>query len=467
MRIGQSSAINFASEVAASFLGFVATVYLARTLGPGPLGVYFVVLAVLIWLKVIGGFGVQTAVRKRMSEAGEDGPYLTAGMVLQLAIYLLIVLVLYVTAPYVTAYVRGVSVFVLAAILLVVLLLSFVTNTLDGAHLVHVSSLLKPLERLLRSGLQVGLVVLGFELGGLLFGYAVGALVAAAVGAFLAPVRPALPERRHFEELVSYARYSWLGTLSARAFASMDTLVLGLFVSSGLIGIYEISWSLASILAVFGTSIGRAMFPEISRLSSESDLSSVSGLVTDSIRYAGLLLIPGLVGVALLGNGILAVYGQEFSRGYLVLVVLVLARLIHIYAVPFTNTLNAIDRPDLAFRIDVSFIVTNVGLNLVLVYLYGWIGAAVATAVSATVAVMLGYSAVDRLTGVTLPLGDLGRQWMAAIAMGIVIYVGEFFLPTTVPVTVALVGIGAGTYFMALYAISIDFRTTIRNNLPL
>lgn len=466
MRIGQNSAINFVSQVAASVLGFVANLYLARTLGPDTLGVYFVVVAVLIWLKILGGMGVVTALRKRLSETGDEAEYLTVGVLSQVAVFAVMATVLLAARGYIREYLRGISVPLVVGLLGLALWFQFMLAVLDGQHKVHLSSLLAPLERLVRSGVQIAAVFLGYTLSGLLFGYGVAALVAAVAGVAFARSKLAVPERRHMADLVSYARYSWLGTLSGRAFASMDTLVLGLFVADGLIGVYEIAWNLASILAVFGTSINRALFPEMSKLSSEGGAEPVGELVTSGLRYAGLFLVPGLVGAALVGDRLLAIYGEAFPRGHVVLVVLVAARLVHTYGANLINSLNAIDRPERAFRVNAVFATSNVVLNLVLVYAFGWYGAAVATSFSAGVALVLGYRSIRKFVPVDVPLREIGRQVLSAGVMGVVVFAGRGILPNRLLVTVALVLGGAAVYVSVLLGVSPEFRSVVRTNLP-
>jgi O-antigen/teichoic acid export membrane protein len=294
----------------------------------------------------------------------------------------------------------------------------------------------------------------------------VGVLVGTVLGVVLIAWSVSVPSREDVRDLTGFARYSWLSNLSNRAFASMDTLVLGLFVADGLIGVYEVAWNLASILAVFGVSIGKAMFPAMSELSSEGDLDEVRYLITDSVAFTGLLLIPGVVGGAIVGDLVLAIYGSGFTRGYLVLVVLTIARTVYAYEYQFVNTLNALDRPERAFRIDGVFVVVNVGLNLLLVWQFGWLGAAVATSVSAVVALVLGYRAVTDVADVGMPGDEIGRQIVAAGLMGVVVWAGRTVLPPTVLTGVVLVAVGGVAYFVALTGLSVRFRRVVADNLP-
>lgn len=466
MKIGQISFVTFASQIASSVFGFLATIYLARTLGPSVLGTYFLVVAIVVWLKVIAFGGVQSALTKRLSEGDEPGAYFAAGMGLFIAIYGVLVVALFLARDIVNAYIGRPVAIPITLVLLAALLLLFVSAALQGQHRVHVSGALKPVDTLSRSALQIGATVLGFGVLGLLAGYAVASVVAGLVGAFFVSWKWQRPGRRHLWSVFDYARYSWLGRLSSRTFSSMDTLVLGVFVASNFIGIYEIAWNLASLLAVFSLAIQQTIFPEISSIAEDGDRERIVALLDDAFAYAGLFLIPGLVGCLLIGDFVLRVYGPEFARGHTVLVILVTARLVYAYGEQFLNALNGLNRPDLAFRINGVFFVTNVGLNFALVAAYGWRGAAVATAVSALVTLSIGYRVLSRFISVTFPLRAVAMQILATVPMAIIIGFGRLYFEPRVLVTVGLVAIGAAVYFVALFIVSSRFRTTVVRNLP-
>jgi len=122
--------------------------------------------------------------------------------------------------------------------------------------------------------------------------------------------------------------------------------------------------------------------------------------------------------------------------------------------------------------VNVVFVAANVSLNVVLIYVYGWVGAAVATAVSVAVSLVLAYRRVDSLIDFETPVGEILRQWLAAGAMAGVVAAGLWLEETyrlvghNFAVVVGLVVIGAGVYFLALLGLSTEFRETVDRNLP-
>ncbi|WP_049893067.1 oligosaccharide flippase family protein [Natronococcus jeotgali] len=466
MRYGRTSIVNFLSQLAMSFAGFFATIALTRTLGADRYGAYVVVLAVLSWLTIAGNVGLSQAIKKRVSEAAE-GNYVVSGLLAQFVLYVLLAVVLLLARPHLNAYMGIDATLVLVGLLGARLAGDFVQNVLDGQRLVHVSSVLSPIEWTTRSVVQVALVLTGFGLAGAFAGYAVGALVAVAVGSYFLSVPRTVPTRQEFRRLKSYAQFSWLASVQGRTFLSMDTVVLAIFVANDVIAVYEIAWNVASLFAIFGSSIRRTLFPEMSRISSENGVDAeITDLLRTSLTFSGLFIVPGLVGSAIVGDVVLSIYGPEFRTGYYILLALTVARLIYSYQGQFLNTIDAVDRPDLTFRINAVFVGANLALNVALISAFGWYGAATATTVSAALGLGLGYRYARRVVDVVVPFREVLNQWLAAAAMAVVVLAGRLVLGDSLLAVVPLVGVGAAVYFGALLALSGEFRAAVERNLP-
>ncbi|MBX0294017.1 oligosaccharide flippase family protein [Haloarcula nitratireducens] len=473
MRIGQTSVVHFGSQLIASVAGFVATVYIAQELGGAVLGSYALFAAVLIWLKTGVGAGTQQTIAKRLSEIGESGPVLSAALLVQLFIFIFVSMLVLLFHNWVDSYLGFQGTGLLIIGLLALLLFSTVKAILRGEQKVHLAAVLSPLDRVIRSGVQLAVVfvgLLGGGIAGLVWGYIAGGAVASLAGLAMISSRLRRPTREDFRNVTSFSRYAWLSGIEERAFSALDTVVLGLFVGANLIGYYEVAWNLASLLAIFGDSVTKSLFPAISELGSRENRLEAGNLITDGMTYVGLFLIPGLVGVIFIGEHVLAIYGSEFTSATTVLPLLVLARLIYAYEAQLVTSINALDFPNIAFRVNLVFVGCNIALNVVLVWLYGWIGAAIATTVAAAVGLVAAYIALQRLVSFEIPLSEYLRQWGAAGTMGGVVFFIESTVVAIVPLVIlqalTLVIIGAAVYFLSLIGLSGQFRETIRDNAP-
>jgi O-antigen/teichoic acid export membrane protein len=438
MRVEQTSFVHFLFNILSSILGFVATVYFARVLGAGILGEYALLLSLVIWLKLGVQVGIPIAITKRISEGVNQGQYATAGVIIIAILCIIFSIPVLLFGNWIDIYVgRQVHRFV---ILLVVASAGFalVTSLLEGLRDVHLAGLLSPVRVTSRSLVQAGLVAVGAGLVGLLIGYFVGTLIATVLGVILVArrIQFRLPEQHHFERIFDFAKYAWIQTVGSRGFNWIDITILGLFVQSSLIGIYSIAWNVASFLSLFSNSIENTIFPEVSKLLENGDREDASRLFSNSLKYAGLFAIPGLVGGYILGDDLLAVFGDEFRAGSHILVLLIGSTLFFSYQRQFRSLLNASDYPDKTL-------------------LFSSIHS---------------YFEAIRVIKFNLPIKFIFKQLFSSGMMGtILLVVIESSIMPELPYpevrVLILVGIGAGIYFLILTVISPDFRTTIRRNI--
>ncbi len=474
MRLGQTSIVYFISKILGSALGFFATVFIVRTLGEEIYGYYSLTLAVVLWVAIGGKIGITSAVTKRVSEGTDREEFVTAGFLMGATMFGVITITVLLFHERINSYVGAPVAEFVVLLVFVDLLRGFTNAALKGHHLVHIYAPLSTAKIGIRSLAQIILVFVGFSLGGILMGYAVGGMLVGIVGLWVLKFRPSLPRKRHFVSLFDYAKFSWLGSMRGRVFNSIDIIVLGAFVSAGLVGIYAVAWSIAKFLDIFGNAISTTLFPEMSNLSAENDPSVISHLVEDALAFAGLFLIPGVVGGAIVADRLLLIYGEGIVRGGVVLVILIFALLIYTYTKQLLNTLNAVDRPDLAFRANGIFIISNIVLNILFIWHFGWVGAAIATAVSAAIGLVSAFYYADKLVPFELPKNEFGYQWGSALIMGMIVYTTRqaaeahwAWIPDYNAVfVVLLVGLGGTIYFSIYLAVSSTFRAIVLQNLP-
>jgi len=458
MRLAKSSIIVFISSQFGTVFGFIATFYIASHLGPEILGGYTVAVGLFYWMGLPAS-AIQTAVNKRLSEGTDRGEILTAGFLSTMAITLPVVAGILIFSPYVEGYLRN-PVSVETAILVVAWAISgLMSSCLIGQKRVASNSIITTLSRLTRTGFQIFLTFfMTLGVAGLIWGHSLSLFLAAAIALVINSVRPAWPSKEHFVSLYEYARYAWLGQISVQAFNWLDTVIMALFVSSGLIGIYEAAWTMASALSLVSSSISTALFPTFSELSTNNRHDEIRELLTEGLAFSGILTIPGLAGALAVGSRVLEIYGPEYGQGGIILVLLVIARLTNAYNGLFKNTINAIDRPEIGFRINAVVLGSNIILNLSLIPIFGWYGAAIGTASSATIGLFVGYYWVNQSISINIPYREIGLQIVASLIMILAVSGLSQVLGSGRIKTFVIVILAAGVYSLVLLSLS----TTIR-----
>ncbi|MFP8958344.1 oligosaccharide flippase family protein [Natrialbaceae archaeon A-CW3] len=472
MNIGKTSTVVFICKIIGSIFSFVAMIYFARLLGSGVIGQYSLILALVAWLQLIGKMGVATALKKRLSEGDDRPQFLTTGLLLIFVISIPVLITLFLLSNPLSSY-MGASYLFLVFVFPISMFFVYVESALKGDHKVHLFGILYPSRKITQSIIQLALVFfLGFGLTGMVVGYGVAAVLVGIFGLYLLKPEFNMPRKHHFESIFSYAKYSWMGSLKSRSYNDADILILGIFVSPSLVGIYAIAWTIASFMNIFGEAISNALFPEISFQSSNSQQERVSKLVSLSLSYTGLMIIPGLVGAAIIGENLLLLYGDEFVFGTKVLVLLVLCCAIYGYQKQLLNALNAIDRPDLSLKSNFIFIISNISLNIILISQFSLVGAAVATLISASLGSIISYYYLNRLIEITFPFKSVLNQSFAALLMGGVVFgihnmdpISYYNIPNTVYV-ILIVTFGAVLYFSLLIFLWKEFRMNVMKNIP-
>ncbi|QLG29212.1 lipopolysaccharide biosynthesis protein [Halorarum halophilum] len=463
-KLVKSSIGSFAAQTGLSLVEFIGTMLVATIGGPSMLGTYVLFVVVYDVGTLLSNLGVWEATVKRIAEGDSRGEFLAASFLTRGALLVPVLLFLVVFQDSIVDYIGDpvATPFLLATVSMVVLV-ETVSAGLHGEQMVarsRSSALVGSVGKVVIWG---ALLWLGYGLVGLLVGLLASKLLHVIVGVQFLSIRPRVPNRRHFQRLFQFSRYSWLGSMKKRAWIWTDTLVLGFFVASGLIGVYELSWRLSAAFFLISMAVSSVLFANVDQLLESKGPDAVSRAVSESLVYTGILVIPGVVGGIVMARPLLTAFGSEYAIGYPVFVVLLLARLSHCYENVFAKVVNALDRPDLMFRANGMFILLNVVGNVVAIATYGWIGAAVATAVSMSVRTLMAYRYLTSLIDLTIPRREILLETLAALMMGAVLLWVTRGGPTSTLWTVLTIGGGATLYGILVLAFIGRVRTRVRS----
>lgn len=452
--LARSSLGTFLTRIATAVAVFGGVFYLATAAGASVLGIYSLFMALVRVVDLVTDAGLSMAAKKRISEGDERDEFFTAALLVRLVVFGVVAVLLVAFREPIVAYVgyEMALPFLLVAAF-AYLLQRMLDAGLTGEKRVARAGLLELVANAGKLLAWVVLLALGYGLFGVLVGVWVGLLLTVVVGALLLSLRLRRPARRHFESLFGFAKYSWMGVAQEASWLWTDTLVLGVFVTTSFVGIYELSWQITGVLFFVASAISTVLFANGSELAARGERDEVRRLLERSLGYVGIMAIPGFVGGAVFAESILAVFGEEYRVGALAVVVLILARVFHSYEVVFGRVIEALDRPDLTFRTNVVFIVLNISLNVVAIVTVGWIGAAVATTVAMVVRTGLSYRYIRSILAFEVPTREIGFEILAALVMGGCLWL---FAPAGVlalPSLVFWIAVGAAVYTVAVLAL--------------
>lgn len=448
--IDRASIALFSSRLLSHAIGFVSVIYFARVLGASNLGIYFTFHTVVNILSVFSEFGVPGAVVKRISQSESEkqrAAYLSGAFALS-AVILGLVTVLTVLFRSQLISFTDLS----AAVSFLVLVLAANTgdrlmiSVLRGERRVAVTAWVELFGQIVRVGLSVALLLAGFGVLALVYGLAARNIAQTAVAFGLADTGFAMPSRDHLTSLFGFSKYTAGMDVSNLAYNWTDTLVLAALASKAAVGVYEVAWQISMVAVLGARVIGIALAPTVTRWHEDGAITRIESAFTDGITFACLLVVPAFAGAIVLGDDVLRILYQ-YRTGATVLVILMAGQIPQAVKNITQNTLFGIDQPDKVFWTNLLTVTANVMLNVLLVPVYGMIGAAIATFLTA------GVAAVSQLLYlrlyISLSANWTALRWQVVIALGmaaVVSVLSTVISPSTEFGLLTLVGIGVLIY---------------------
>ena len=332
----------------------------------------------------------------------------------------------------------------------------------QGFNRVTWSAAMRAMNGTIRVVLATALVLAGFGALGALVGYAVAFALTALAGAvvlywrFVRRIDAAdEPERGLFGRVVRYSVPTAATQASIVLDSKVDTILVGALMNPAAVGFYTLAAQVADIVIVPAESLGFAISPALGEQKAEERPDRAARIYESSLEYVLLLYVPAAVGLVLVAEpAVLTIFGQPYAGAVPALQVfsgLVVARGVH------KVTGDGLDFLGLARVRAVArgaSATANFGLNLLLIPVYGVVGAAAATVVTFSAYTAVNVYYIHR--ELSLDVGRLARS--AARTLGVTaVMAGAVFLVmpyvTSLPTLVGAVALGASIWAVLAVAI--------------
>nr|WP_303648850.1 flippase [Haloarchaeobius litoreus] len=331
----------------------------------------------------------------------------------------------------------------------------FINAVFQGLNRVDLSALTAGVNGVARVTFAVGLVVLGLGTYGAFLGYVAGYSLAVVVGAVLLIGRVYIPTDSASEmepglsrRLVEYA-VPLTATRGANVLdKKVDVVLVGSLASLAAAGYYTVAKQLSDIVSMPAASFGFALSPVLGEQSGTGDRERAARLYEQSLTYVLLCYVPACVGLVLVARPtVVYVFGSAYAPA--VPVVQVFSGFILVNAVNkiTSDALDYMGRARARATVKTAMAVSNAGLNVLLIPVYGAVGAAAATVFTYTVYTGTNVYVIHTELGLR-PLRLVRRAAVVcviAVGMGVVVTLA---LPLVggLATLFGVVGVGAGVW---------------------
>lgn len=226
----------------------------------------------------------------------------------------------------------------------------------------------------------------------------------------------------------------------------LDSVMLSVMSGMGAVGFYNAAFRLMEALIVFPAVYTTAIFPVFSALYGSSQKTLKTGYVK-SFKYLTILSLPIAVGITLLAEPIiLLLYKPIYTPSILTLQIVV-------WVLPFIfinyiqgSLLTAMNRQVTFLKITAVSLVLNVGMNLILIPMYSYLGAAFATVITEAFSVTLIFYVLSKLVAKVKVREIIFKPAIACLVMALFILLVKTNLFVVIIISIVI-------YFAVLVAL--------------
>ena len=397
-RISRHSAVFFVGTIFRVGAGYLFKVYLARTLGPEPLGIYALGMTIIGFLGLFSSLGLpQAAVRfvshYTASERFEQlRQFLVSATVVILAANVALGLVVLWVGPWLAVrfyHTPGLSPYLkfFALIMILGALTAFLGRVLQGykqvARLTVITDFVgTPCTMLI----SIALIATGAGLRG----YLVAQLLSAGLvlSILLWVVRKITPTGSTIKTAVTgpdSAVLSFSATVFGLGFLSFlvsqsDNVFIGFYLNARALGVYAVAAAMVGYIPLALQSVNQIFSPTISDLHTRGERQLLGRVYQALTRWVVAFTFPLVMVVVFFAKPLMRIFGPDFEAGWLVLVIGAIGQLINCGVGWVGYLLHWAGTERRLIKVELVAAVVTVGLGLVLVPRWGIVGAAVASA---------------------------------------------------------------------------------------
>jgi O-antigen/teichoic acid export membrane protein len=298
--------------VASTVISAVGTIIIINLLGSDNYGLYNVALAAPNLISVFRDWGINTAMIKFAAEYRSENnvakvkSVLVSGLVFELALGVLLsflsfalsgLLASSLNRPTIVPLIQIASFFVLTGALV-----NTATAAFTGMETMHLNSIMLVVQSIIKTGLMIGLVLVGLGTLGAVTGFTTGVLFAGLTGLLLIwTVYRSLPETTNIKlellantkNMLKYGLPVSIGAILAGFLTQFYTYALGIYVpNNSLIGAYGTAVTFQVLITFFASPVTTMMFPAFSKLDYQKDKELLRNIFQYSVKYAALIVVP-------------------------------------------------------------------------------------------------------------------------------------------------------------------------------
>lgn len=422
----------------ANVFAYLLRILLADKLTVTEYGLVFSVMAFFGLISIFQSFGLSRALVKYISEAlakkkyGKIKEYLTwTGWILFFTDVVTIIVGFLLADWLGMVYFKNDSAALLVKIFAVVLIfrsLSIITqSSLQAYQRMELNALFEIVRALFLFVATVAFLWAGYGVAGVMYAYLIAYFAMSILFMFILGrvLKKPLATRTSLttaslRKLFRFGLPMMFAGMAGLVLNYSDTFLLTLFSTLEEVGLYQVAQPTAKLLLFIPVVLTVVLFPLISELWTKKKKALVEAAIKDLYAYSFIAMLPLIIGFVAFRKIILnLLFGAKYISGSDILLVLAFSVFFLVLNGINTAFISGIGKPKIIFFSVLAGATLNIILNVLLIPLYGGLGAAIATLVSSIVIFSVSTVLLKKEIIVRPPL----ITWVKALFCGAIFWV--------------------------------------------
>ncbi|HBE89829.1 MAG: hypothetical protein A3E37_05115 [Candidatus Andersenbacteria bacterium RIFCSPHIGHO2_12_FULL_46_9] len=380
----------FIAQAVVLLLGWIAHPLIGRILGPGPYGIYGVVLSIQTIFGLFLALGVPMAISRFVAQDPQHArSILMQALRIQLIIAVSLGVITFLVSPLIAYSLNDASLTSYLRFVAIVLFLQagypIFVQFLSGLHLFNRQALLTAFYAVIKLTGALSLIFV-WHVYGAFAGFAIGGLAAALLGwHWTKNIGLSNHIKLPLRNFLSFAGIYVLISVGLQLLISLDLFMVKAILKDNIIaGYYNAAVTLSRISFMLLQSLTFVLLPSVSALTKPSaDRAQAAAFISDSLRYLIMLILPGAALAATTSRSLLRLfYSAQYDQAAAPLSILMIGLAAIAFFLLLANIVSGAGRAKVALFATMVMLVISPLLGLALIPTYGLIGAAWQTTIA-------------------------------------------------------------------------------------
>jgi len=393
----RGSTIAFVLKGIGAVLSFLVSVYVARILGAGDAGIFFLTATIIFIVANLGRFGLDNVVIRSVSSHASTGSWIgikevfISSLLIIITITGLLSILVFILAEPISIYIFNKPQLIeplkwMSIRIMPISIITLISESLRGLKKIGLSQMIENIWTPVIAIILLSTMTYYHTPGGIAIIWDMVALTVMCIAILVWWMTTKQPKKVHstisFRPLLKSGYPLFLVAGLALIISWSSTIFLGIFGESRDVGIFNAAIRTANLMNFLLVSVNVIAAPKFAELFHKNDLKGLKDTAQDSTRLIFWFSLPIFILVLIFSKTIMGIFGEQFQSGYKILMILVGAQYINVSTGSVGYLLMMCGHEKLLRNNTLIIAAINILMCFYFIPKFGILGAAIVSAIS-------------------------------------------------------------------------------------